>query len=529
MPALADIAARSVGASSCVKILKVPEGKFNKTFILTMDDGREVIAKLPNPNAGHPHFTTASEVASMVFVKNILDVPAPRIFAWSSRIEKNPVGAEYIIMEKMPGIELEKVWDDMPGRQKYEVVKQLVDMEQKFATTFFMSFGSLYYTQDLPRVDSDGRLCVTEDGSTMQCSQFAVGPSTSRMFFDHGRANVDVDRGPWHSIEDYAAAAARRESACIKELSEFPMPQGLFYGPGQYRLTPEYKLSVLNDYSKVLKYLLPKDETFRRSILWHSDLHPNNIFVNPDKPTEILGIIDWQSIHLSPFFLQARNPALIDFDGPIPEGLDPIELPNDFDHMNAEEQKKAKLLRSAQSLYKLYEVQLRRRNKHVLRALQYCETLPCQITGVSGSLFTDGEPMVHGMLIAVERDWSKIVGEGPDGRASVPCPISFSEQDKALQADHEAQWTKGVELMQSVLQYLGAYPGWDGWVNDEGYETMKARLQECLAQFLEHEAKNEEERAAWIAAWPFTDQAAKSRIYPRIYRYKPPRAITGSA
>jgi hypothetical protein len=33
-----------------------------------MDDGRQVVAKIPNPNAGRPHFTTASEVATMDFV-----------------------------------------------------------------------------------------------------------------------------------------------------------------------------------------------------------------------------------------------------------------------------------------------------------------------------------------------------------------------------------------------------------------------------------------------------------------------------
>ena len=35
---------------------------------ITMDNGREIIAKLPNPNAGRPHFTAASEVATMDFV-----------------------------------------------------------------------------------------------------------------------------------------------------------------------------------------------------------------------------------------------------------------------------------------------------------------------------------------------------------------------------------------------------------------------------------------------------------------------------
>lgn len=34
-----------------------------------MNDGNEVIAKVPNPNAGRPHFTTASEVATMDFVR----------------------------------------------------------------------------------------------------------------------------------------------------------------------------------------------------------------------------------------------------------------------------------------------------------------------------------------------------------------------------------------------------------------------------------------------------------------------------
>jgi len=33
-----------------------------------MDDGTEIIAKLPNPNAGPCHLTTASEVATREFV-----------------------------------------------------------------------------------------------------------------------------------------------------------------------------------------------------------------------------------------------------------------------------------------------------------------------------------------------------------------------------------------------------------------------------------------------------------------------------
>ncbi|CAG8331179.1 unnamed protein product [Penicillium nalgiovense] len=41
--------------TKCVQIVKL-EGNFNKAFILTMDDGNEIIAKIPCPNAGIPIF-----------------------------------------------------------------------------------------------------------------------------------------------------------------------------------------------------------------------------------------------------------------------------------------------------------------------------------------------------------------------------------------------------------------------------------------------------------------------------------------
>lgn len=58
------------GSKSCIHVQKLPEGNFNKVFLITMDDGKEVIAKLPNPNSGRKHFTTASEVATMDYVRN---------------------------------------------------------------------------------------------------------------------------------------------------------------------------------------------------------------------------------------------------------------------------------------------------------------------------------------------------------------------------------------------------------------------------------------------------------------------------
>lgn len=66
--ALQRVAERAVG-SRCVEMKKLPEGLNNKIFSLQMEDGQEILARIPNPTAGHPHYVVASEVATLDFVR----------------------------------------------------------------------------------------------------------------------------------------------------------------------------------------------------------------------------------------------------------------------------------------------------------------------------------------------------------------------------------------------------------------------------------------------------------------------------
>ncbi|KAA8614545.1 hypothetical protein PtrV1_11575 [Pyrenophora tritici-repentis] len=224
-----------------------------------MDDGRELIAKLPNPNAGRPYFTTASEAATMDYLRNVLGTPVPKIYGYSALKDK-PVGSEYILMERSAGVELDKLWKNMR-----------------------------------PLVDT------------------------------------------------YLRSCAARELACIEKSSTCFDQRGLFNSPNQYRLTQELKIRAVHDYLKVATQILPKDAKLSKPTLWHPDLHGGNIFVDPLEPTKIV-IIDWQAVNIAPLFRQARNPALLDFDGPIPEGLKQIPLPDGFDDMTEEQQREAKNL-----------------------------------------------------------------------------------------------------------------------------------------------------------------------------------------
>ncbi|KAF1934824.1 kinase subdomain-containing protein [Clathrospora elynae] len=440
-----------------------------------------------DPNAGWPHLTTASEAATMDYVRNVLGIPAPRVYGWSSSTD-NSVKAEYILMERSGGMELGKIWHEMSWEERPEVVRTLVGYEKAFVSANFPMYGSLYYAKDLLTPSPSQHLDSVN--STDNGEAFVVGPTTTRAFFDQGRDSVEVNRGPWPSLNEYVYSRAARELACIDKFSSYPAQQGLFSGPNQYHPTRALKVAVLRHYLKIATQILPNDVNLSKPTMWHSDLHSDNIFVDPSQPTRILNIIDWQAVNVSPLFLQARHPLLIEFEGPIQEGLKPITLPDGFDDMSEEAQHQAKNLRAAQSLYKLYEILMLRQCPEIAHALHFRETLHGQVTGLASSISSDGEPILQGMLIRPQDERATCVG------SSIPCPLSFTSEDRTQQQYLETSWSEGVELMHEILTEIGAYQGWDGWVNHDNYPN-----------FLNRYAKTEEERSQWIQAWPFEEKA----------------------
>ncbi|KAF5863575.1 Phosphotransferase enzyme [Aspergillus alliaceus] len=136
------------GLIHVVKLLKYVEGQFNKAFILTMSSGDEIVARLPYSNAGPAFYTITSEIATRNFLRDVLDIPIPRVYAWSAETS-NPVGAEYIVEENATGQPLGKLWDTLPIPERLEVVNQIVAVEKKLASIPFPKHGCIYYESDL--------------------------------------------------------------------------------------------------------------------------------------------------------------------------------------------------------------------------------------------------------------------------------------------------------------------------------------------------------------------------------------------
>ncbi|CDM26530.1 Protein kinase-like domain [Penicillium roqueforti FM164] len=472
---LLKVAASAVGSKACTHVLKISEGQYNKLFQLTIDDRRDIIAKLPNPNAGRPHFTTASEVATMDFLRNVLNLPVPRVYAWSSRAPENPLGAEYIIMEKQSGV----------------VLNDLVDIERRLAATKFSKFGSLYYKDDLPdNSDSTSPLYLDSTGSEVRSKTFAIGPTNHRSFFDFGRGELDIERGPWSTVIGFMMAIAQREIATAKAGLRYPlMPEGLFSGPGQYQPSLSKKLPSLQNYLKVAPHVLPENKATHASVLWHGDLHAQNIFVDPADPSRIVELSTGSPL------------AHVRFLRRFGEGRFPT-----VDSMDLDEQRKAKALHRAQTLHNLYIVRCLQLNETVFQAIQDQNTLRHQVIVVPGLVLMDYQPLLNSLLRDVEKEWAHIIGAGRDGRSpGTPFPLQFSDEEIQQQEQGGELWAQGVELMNAFVDDTGCFKHWGGRVSDVDYEKSRRELDEGVKRFLDREARNDEERREWLKALLFVD------------------------
>lgn len=181
---LQRIAGEAVQQDYCPDIAKLAEGGFNKVFLLRAKNGREVIARIPTPIAGPPHYTTASEVATMDFLRAVLHLPVPEVLAYSTSSD-NPIGAEYILMERVEGESLSSRWLSLTTDEVKDIMTQIADMERKIFDFHFPAYGSLYHKKDL---DGETQIPIVED--------FCIGPVSARQFWHGERSETEIDRGP---------------------------------------------------------------------------------------------------------------------------------------------------------------------------------------------------------------------------------------------------------------------------------------------------------------------------------------------
>ncbi|PWY86431.1 hypothetical protein BO94DRAFT_556904 [Aspergillus sclerotioniger CBS 115572] len=418
--------------TKCVRIVKM-EGSFNKAFLLTMDDGNEVIAKIPCPNSGTPLLTTASEVATLKFF--------PEVYAWNSD-PTNPIGAEYIIMEKIHGVALAQRWETMNTLERYKIIDK-----NPYESLFLQdSLPSEYRHYHLPpELDSTGLFCI--------------GPSCSRAYMtSNGISQSDV--GPWTSILDSALPIPRRELAVIANDRD----------EVQHHLTQFSDNQSVDEYRDLLQKVLliipalshnPRVLEVAGSAIWHTDLHLGNIYVSSDDPTKIEGVIDWQSAQAAPLFIQAQFPEFLRPPKGYSPGTEVPTLPDNFDELDPDEKERATQEQTLAAQSKYYEMSCLVYNKSVYDAMKLDRQLWEPFTCCQ--LFSNGSMVpLRNSLIRISQDWKQLGLPGS-------CPFEFTEEDLGRHSDQVQHYQDHVYLWDLVKGQLRTDD--TGWVPTEQWET----------------------------------------------------------
>lgn len=163
-----------------------------------------------------------------------------------------------------------------------------------------------------------------------------------------------TDRNTGNTAPEYFQAITKRELLCIRQVDKLPRSILTLCGPGLHKSSRTRKEQAVMCYFDILTNLLPQDPTLLRPSLTHPDFHMENIFVNPDNPSEITAILDWSSTEIAPLVIQAKPLEMIEYEGPQLEGLERPKLPADLTARPDEEQSWARILYLQQSLVALY-------------------------------------------------------------------------------------------------------------------------------------------------------------------------------
>lgn len=137
----------------------------------------------------------------MKFVRKVPGIPAPRIFEWNANGTKNFVGAEYIIMEKLPGIESLHRWTHIAkAPQVFPLLNGAFDIERRFECAPFSQTGGLYFRDDV-RADLRDRSLFRPDslpGDDPELlrkldavkDKYPIGPVADRQWWRSERAQM---------------------------------------------------------------------------------------------------------------------------------------------------------------------------------------------------------------------------------------------------------------------------------------------------------------------------------------------------
>ncbi|KAG9200433.1 Phosphotransferase enzyme [Epicoccum nigrum] len=450
---LKHLAASAVGRSpgDVARFEKLGEEGFNRSFLITMCDGFQLVGRIPYTTTEPKQLVIASEVATMDFLR-MHGIPVPKIYRTN----------------------LGDIWLDLPEKARITVVTRLVELESRLFALPFSASGSLYCTKDL---DIGIRKAGVTTTNTSASGSFCIGPDTRLGLWYGKRSRLNLDRGPYPAA--VLAAGAKKEIAYLTKYGQplhpfQPLRRELY---NYQKVSPSEHVHSLDKYLQAVPYIIPNGEsTITRPTLKHPDLQPNNVFVSDD--LSIAGLIDWQHCALLPLFLQCGIPnSLQNYGDSTSESLIPPELPQDFDEMNEHEQFKQVLLLRRRQLHYFYVAATAKLNPiHYGALTRDFSTLRRKLFDHASSPWEGDNITLKTDLIELAQNWSDVIKSNSNtGNEAGPlCPVRFSEEDIKHSLDLNAAQLEADEQIQACGDAIGIGP--EGWVPLDQYDESSVKV-----------------------------------------------------
>ena len=329
-PKLCEVTLLTSGGFSLIYLVTARDWKSGKT--------RELICRIPKPI--EPSYKTESEVAVTEFVRHFTSIPVPEIYFYDSSAN-NPIGLEWMLMEKAEGTTLYHAWATPDDRQRYKITERIAAWQSELASIQSSLIGSLYLRWTPTRLE------------------FYIGPLVNSYLRADRRLQYDTFRGPYKSINEYYDAVLRLAEAELKDPfylflwddKDFTAEQNAIFHAAipQARAVHSQLLDAeewgrrakhgvqnfwtrdtlpavrsLREALPLINCPLPNDDMQAVTFLYHHDASENNIMV--DSTGNITALLDWESVSFQPAILHQQRP--------FPPFLENIPLPETFDDVS---------------------------------------------------------------------------------------------------------------------------------------------------------------------------------------------------
>jgi hypothetical protein len=195
-------------------------------------------------------------------------------------------------------------------------------------------------------------------------------------------------------------------------------------------------------------------------------------------------------------------PALLDYEGPPLQGIERPEFPKNLDQLDKVERARCVNNWRDMTLAAYYRTLLHKTNKRLYHAIEFQETTSYELLTYARNILIDGEIIFLDQVVEeLQEIWDTLTGVKKLGNP--PFPFEFSEEERAGIAPDYQDMTEGMKCMREIEQGIRELFPCDITASHENYELAKRTFGEYKEVTRREFARNEEERDAVRAWWPF--------------------------